>query len=110
MSWWRRWWRWLLGGTVVILGAGVLLVLWALRKRREAAALKAELAVLKPLLHVDALEADKKARADELQRNAEEAKQADARIAQAKREVLAVTREVKDLSDDAVVNLFNQLY
>jgi 1,4-dihydroxy-2-naphthoyl-CoA synthase len=109
MSWWRQHWR--LGLALIATGLGLvlLLVLYALHKRKEAEELKTQLGLMNTTVKVAGLEADKKAREKELQANAEEAAKLDAAILQAKKDTVAVVQSVKEMSDEEVLEAFKKL-
>lgn len=109
MSWWRQHWR--LGLALIVTGLGLvlLLVLYALHKRKEAAELQAQLGLMNTSLKVAGLEADKKAREKELATNQEEATKLDQAIIEAKKQTLAVIQSVKGMSDAEVAEAFKKL-
>ena len=109
MSWWRQHWR--IGVALVVTGVGLilLLVLYALHKRKEAETLKAQLGLMNTTVKVAGLEADKKAREKELEKNQEEAAKLDAQILQAKKEAVAVVQSVEEMSDEKVAEAFKKL-
>jgi flagellar motility protein MotE (MotC chaperone) len=109
MSWWRQHWRGLLAVTVTLIGLVVALILFVLRKRREADELRAQLALMNTSMAVAGLEADRKARRVELETNLEAAAVLDAQIAQAKRETVAVVESVKGMPDAEVAAAFKKL-
>lgn len=108
-SWWRQHWRTGLALGVTIVGLIVTLILFALRKKHEADALRTQLALLNTSMVVAGLEADRAARTEELKQNAAEAKALDEAIAHAKREAVAVVVAVKEMSDEEVAAEFKRL-
>lgn len=109
MSWWRVHWRLILAAAVTCIGAVGLLILFMLRKKREADGLRTQLALMNTTMAVAGLEADKKARQVELMKNAEVAAALDAQILSAKRQTVSVVESVKGLSDEDVAKRFKEL-
>jgi hypothetical protein len=109
MSWWRKHWR--LGLALIIggLGLAVVVILLIVRKSQEAEKLKSELLLMKTTLKVEGLEADKKARRKKLEANKEEAEALDKEILEAKKEAVAVVKEVDGLTDEQVLEEFQNL-
>ena len=109
MSWLRRNWRIALVLFIGVAGLFVLVMLYILRKRAEANKLIEELAVLKAGAEVQGLVADKQAREAKLDLNAIERDKLDKEIAQAKRNTVAVVREVSNLSDADIADAFKRM-
>jgi hypothetical protein len=109
MSWWRRNWRWVLGCGVVGFGILAFIALYLLRKKEEAEQLRAQLALMQASNKVEGLRADRKARKIELMMNAKEAKQLEKEIAAAKRETVAIVKDVEKLSDWEVSEEFRDM-
>ena len=109
MSWWRRHWRWGLALVIVGLAGIAVVILYAVRKKKDAQALQTELAVMKAGAQVAGLEADRRARAVELKGNAKEAAAIAQEIATAKRTAVAAVKAVEGMSDDDIANEFRDL-
>ena len=109
MSWWRRHWRLLLGGIVVVLGALVGGILWALQRHAEALRLKQTLQIMQAKNAVAGLEADKRARRVELQTMTSERVQLEAAILHAKKQAVAAVKDVKNLTNIEILDEFRKL-
>jgi hypothetical protein len=109
MSWWRQNWRIGVGLIAAGLGCIVVLVLWIMKRGKEAEELRAKLAMMNTTLKVAGLEADKKARGKELEQNSVESVKLDARIVQAKKDTVAKVQSVKEMSDAEVIEAFKKL-
>lgn len=109
MSWWRRNWRWLLATGGAILAGIVVLAYLLFSKHREAAELRTKLDLYRTVAKVEGLEADKRARAKELQNNAAAATELDRSIAEAKRAAVAVVKSVDALTDENVAEEFRKM-
>ena len=109
MSWLRKQWRYLLALGICAAGLLTLLVLYALRKRNESAALRAQMQLLLAATKVQGLQADRKARKAQLDANAEEAKKLDQQIRDARRSAVATVQSVDAMSDVDIANAFKKL-
>jgi hypothetical protein len=109
MSWWRKNWRWLLATVLTSLGFIAVIILILIRKKSEADALRAQIALSKAQAKVDGLEADKAARSKELEANAAKAAVVEVEIIKAKREAVGIVKETKDMDDGAVADAFRDL-
>ena len=109
MTWWRRHWRWLLAAGVGLIGCIVLVLLYALRKRDQATELQTKIQVLLAANKAKGLQADRKARKKELEKNEKLAKQISQEIREAKRETVALIRAVDNMSDVEISNAFKEL-
>lgn len=109
MKWWRRNWRWLIASIVTLLAGTAILVLFILRRTRKAAELKLELDLLKAKAKVDGLEADKKARSTELEKDVATKMAVDMEIADAKREAIETVLNVSKMTDEDVVNTYREM-
>lgn len=109
MSWWRRNWRWFLAVLLSALAAVAVFIYWVVRKQKQVNELQAKLALGRAAAKVQGLEADKKARAGELVKNAEATKKVQAEIAEAKRAAVAVVKDVADMTDLEVALEFRKL-
>lgn len=109
MSWWRQNWRWMLAIGSTITASILVLAYLLLRKHREASSLRARLQLQRTFAKVSGLEADKMARAAELEENTQKAAELDARIADAKRATVAVVKSVDALTDENVAEEFKKL-
>jgi len=89
----------MLGATVVGLGFVLLIILYIFKKTKEANELKAQLALMQATSKVEGLRADRKARKIELMVNREEAKKLDTDIAKARKDALAIVKDVSEMSD-----------
>lgn len=90
--------------------AGILVLVFLLiRKTKQADELLAQLALKRTAAKVAGLEADKKARAVELNKNQEASEKLDKEIADAKRAAVATVEKVDQLSDDEVADEFKKL-
>lgn len=99
IGWVRQNWRWLLAVTVTIAGSLGVLVLIILRQQRQAAAMAAELELLRAGMKVAGLRADRAARKVELLNNAEEAAKLEKTIADARRRAVSIVADTSKMSD-----------
>lgn len=94
---------------VVGLAGIAIVILYAVRKKKDAQALQTELAVMKAGAQVAGLEADRRARAVELKGNAKESAAVAQEIAAAKRTAVVAVKAVEGMSDDAIAAEFRDL-
>lgn len=109
MSWWRRHWRWLLAAGVGLIGSIAIAILYALRKRDQVESLKTEIQVMLAANKTKGLQADRKARKKELEKNNKLARQISQEIRDAKRETVALVKSVDNMSDIEIANAFKEL-
>lgn len=86
-----------------------MLVLWALRNKERADQLRVALELAQAKAKVSGLEADKKARAIELVKNRDMARDLDAKILDAKKNVVAVVKAVDKMDDLTVAEEFRKM-
>ena len=108
MSWLRRNWRWVLVFGVGLLGLIVVVILYALHKKREAEKLRDEIALMKLQAEVSGVLADRKARKVELENNSEARDAVNKEIRELKREAVVKVREVNGLSDIDVAMFYKR--
>jgi hypothetical protein len=109
MSWWRRHWRLILIGVVIALAIIALLTLYVVRRKKEAEELRSELLLLKAGAKVQGLKADKEARQLELMQNAKAKAALDKEITLAKKEAIAILKDVSKMSELDIAMEFKKL-